>query len=821
MLHKVSLCGISPLSISVAIATALALLLTSLHARSAEVFVKIDVDKPTVELSPVLYGLFFEDINYSGDGGLYAELVQNRSFEYYPVEGWENNSKQLHPLYAWQKVERDGGAVELKVMNESPLNESNAKYLKMKIVKDGVTGIRNAGFDGIVLKKGGKYDFSVYAKRSQDTATPVDIALESDGGKVLASGRIPALGSEWKKYELTLDVSEDASDASLVLTTGGKGEVMFDMVSLFPQDTFKGRKNGLRKDLAQSLADLKPGFLRFPGGCIVHGQGLANAYRWKDTVGDVAERRPNWNLWGYHQSYGLGFFEFMQLCEDIGATPLPVVPLGVACSFRRPFDVVPMQDLHAWTDDALDLIEFANGPTDSKWGKLRAEMGHSEPFGLRYICLGNEEGDTPEVRERFPEFVEAIRKRYPDIKIVGTSGLGPEIPLFDMMVQTQVYSTDEHYYMQPGWYLDNVHRFDKFDRRKPKVFVGEYASEGNTQFNAVAEAAYLTGVERNADIVHMTCYAPLFAKLGFTQWTKANLIWFNNEALVKTPNYYVQQLFSTNKGDVYLRNTVESQKRASTKKFAGRVGIGTWRTSIEMEKATLNGKPLDFSDWEAKRGDFAATNGNYAQRDRNAEAAVSVAPQNAAGNNDIFQVRARKTGGDEGFLLVFGYEKGDSYYWWNVGGWRNNEHGIERRVGEQSQRIVATRGSIESNRWYDLKVELGPGRIRCYIDGKQIHDYELTVPEVRVSPTFDKSTGQLMVKLVNPAEDAVSATLNLRGRPKFDGDALLTTLAGPAGAVNTVVREAIHPVASTLPAAETMRLDLPATSVQVLRVKVK
>jgi alpha-L-arabinofuranosidase len=815
MMGKVRQFGISRLSAPIAIGTAL--LLTPL---SAEVVVNIHVDKPTVELSPVLYGLFFEDINYSGDGGLYAELVQNRSFEYYPVSGWAENSQQLHPLYAWQKVERDGGAVDLKVVNESPLNENNTKYLKMTIAKEGVTGIRNTGFNGIVLKKGGKYDFSVYAKLNKDAQSPLEVALESNEGKTLASASIPALSDEWKKYEVTMTASEDATDASLVLTTGGTGDVMFDMVSLFPQDTFKGRKNGLRKDLAQALADLKPGFLRFPGGCIVHGSGLANAYRWKDTVGDVAERKPNWNLWGYHQSYGLGYFEFMQLCEDIGATPLPVVPLGVACSFRRPFDVVPMEDLHAWIGDALDLIEFANGPPDSKWGKLRADMGHPEPFGLTYICLGNEEGDTPEVRERFPQFVEAIRNRHPDIKIVGTSGLGPEIPLFDMMVKTQVYSTDEHYYMQPGWYLDNINRFDKFDRRKPKVFVGEYASEGNTQFNAVAEAAYLTGVERNADVVDMTCYAPLFAKNKFTQWTKANLIWFTNDALVKTPNYYVQQLFSSNKGDVYLRNNVEANKRASTKKFAGRVGIGTWRTSIEVQKATLNGKQLDFSDWEVIRGDFAKANGAYAQRNRNTEAAVSVAPQQATGNKDVFQVRARKTGGDEGFLLVFGYENGD-YYWWNVGGWRNNEHGLERRVGEQSQRMIATPGSIDSNRWYDLKVELNPGRIRCYIDGALIHDFEPAVPEVRVSPTFDKSTGHVMVKLVNPDENPASATLHLRGQLKFDGDALLTTLAGPASAVNTVEGEEVRPVASTLPAAETMRLDLPPTSVQVLRVKVK
>lgn len=807
---------------SILAAAASILLVLSPGAHSAEVLVDIQVDKPQAELSPVLYGLFFEDINYSADGGLYAELVQNRSFEYYPVGGWGGNSQKLNPLYAWQKVERDGGLVDLKVSNGSPLNVYNTKYLKMTIAKEGVTGIRNTGFDGIALKKGARYNFSVYAKRDQDTDKRLQVSLETNDGKTLAEGKIPGLSNEWKKYEFALTATDDTGAASLVLTTGGKGDVMFDMVSLFPADTFKARKNGLRKDLAQALADLKPGFLRFPGGCIVHGSGLANAYRWKDSVGDVAQRKPNWNLWGYHQSHGLGYFEFMQLCEDIGATPLPVVPVGVACSFRRPFDSVPMEDLHVWIDDALDLIEFANGPVESKWGKLRAEMGHPQSFELKYISLGNEEGDTPEVRERFPHFVEAIRKRYPEIKIVGTSGLGPGIPLFDMMAKTGVYSTDEHYYMQPGWFLNNVNRFDKFDRRKPKIFVGEYASEGNKQFNAVAEAAFLTGIERNADVVDMTCYAPLFAKFGFTQWTHADLIWFTNNAVVKTPNYYVQQLFSTNKGDVYLDNTVKMTDRAASKKmYAGRFGIGTWRTSIEVASATLNGKPLDFASWDVLQGEFAADDGKYAQRNRDIEAAVSIAPEKATGGNEVFRVRARKTGGNEGFLLVFGYEGPDNYYWWNVGGWGNTEHGLERRVMGQSERIITTRGKIENNRWYDLRVQLSPGRIRCYVDNKLVHDFRPTPLEPRVSPTFDKAAGELIVKMVNPADDTVPAKLRLHGQLHLNSDASLITLAGPAGAANSVDLESIRPVQSTLPAAETMSIDLPPTSVQVLRVKVK
>ena len=347
---------------------------------------------------------------------------------------------------------------------------------------------------------------------------------------------------------------ESVEKATLEVTTAGSGSVCMDMVSLFPRDTFHGHKNGLRKDLGQALADLKPKVFRFPGGCIVHGSGLENAYRWKETVGPVEARKPNWNLWGYHQSHGLGYFEFFQLCEDIGASPLPILPAGVSCGFRKPKEFAPLEELEPWIQDAIDLVEFANGPVESKWGKVRAEMGHPKPFSLKYIGLGNEEHDTPQFRERFPLFVSAMRKAHPEIHLVGTSGLGENIPLYDLMTSQKVDLSDEHYYQSTEWFIDNQNRFDKWDRSLPSIFVGEYASRGNILRNAVAEAAYLTGIERNADVVKMTAYAPLFARYGLTQWKAANLIWFDPDQVVKTPNYYVQQLFSVNKGDRYLKN---------------------------------------------------------------------------------------------------------------------------------------------------------------------------------------------------------------------------------------------------------------------------
>lgn len=527
------------------------------NASAEDVQIRVDCTKPAGPLSPHLYGIFFEDINFAADGGLYAELVQNRSFEYRPIRGNDSRGSAYTPLTAWDKVERGGARCEIFVKSDRPLNPNNTKYLEIRIDQAGsAAGVRNSGFDGIPIDAGAKYDFSCYA-RIVDWPGSVEItaALELPDGTICGSRRFSGIRSGWKKFEGVIAADRTADNARLVVTTAERGTLHLDMVSLFPQDTFKGRKNGLRKDLVQALHDLNPKFLRFPGGCLVHGHGLDNRYSWKDTVGDVAERKPNWNLWGYHQTYGLGYYEYFLLCEDLGMHPLPVLPVGVSCGFRKPYEVVPMQHMQACIGDALDLIEFANGPATSRWGAVRAQMGHSEPFGMEFLCLGNEEHDNSEARKRLRLMVEAIRRAHPELKIIGTSGLGTGIPLYDLMKELNVYSSDEHYYERPQWFIEHQNRFDNFDRSGPKIFVGEYGSRGNTLFNAIAEAAYLTGVERNGDMVDMTCYAPLFAHLDHHQWTP-DLLFFNNRAVVRTPNYYVQQLFGQNKGDFYLGNSV-------------------------------------------------------------------------------------------------------------------------------------------------------------------------------------------------------------------------------------------------------------------------
>lgn len=521
----------------------------------------VDTAAPGPALDPHLYGIFFEDINYGADGGLYAELVQNRSFEYYPVRDWATRpaTNDFTPLTAWSAVERDGRHARLSVDIREPLDPHNPNYLVLRLTGTGGTaGVANSGYDGIPVTTGALYDFSLYARQLDGAAAPLHIALEAPDGSEIASADLPAPGADWAKQTTTLTAARAEPAARLVVTTAAHGRLALDMVSLFPRDTFKARPNGLRRDLAEAIAALHPKFMRFPGGCIVHGTGLANAYRWKDTVGDVATRRPNWNRWGYHQSCGLGYFEYFQFCEDIGAAPLPILPAGVSCGFEKPFQACTPAELGTWIQDAIDLVEFANGPADSRWGSVRAAMGHPASFGLTMLGIGNEEHDTAELRALYPKFIDAFRAACPGIRIVGTSGLSPEIPLHDLMTATGVDISDEHYYRLPEWFLQNQHRFDAFARRAPRVYVGEYASKGNTLYNAVAEAVYLTGIERNADQVVMTSYAPLLARYGHTQWTQANLIWFDATRVVHTPNYYVQQLFSTSAGGRYVPSRLSS-----------------------------------------------------------------------------------------------------------------------------------------------------------------------------------------------------------------------------------------------------------------------
>ena len=523
-------------------------------------------------ISNELIGIFFEDISYSADGGLYAELVENGSFEYNPTErdGWGAGT-------AWRMIRPGHSLGNMMPQMANPIHPNNPTYMRLTIERvghyydyDGWTGfgIRNDGFDGIALKAGAKYDFSVFLRDVDKDGKELRVVLVGDKNKVLGETTLKTSGNEWRKYTATLTASEDCPNANLQLLFLTTGVVDVDMVSLMPQDTYKG--HGLRKDLVEALVGLEPKFMRFPGGCVVHGggDGFWNTYRWKTTIGPKEQRKGMKNTWGYHQSMGLGYFEYFQLCEDMGMEPLPILPCGVSCQGTnggwemktQAQDVVPMNEMDEWVEDALDLIEWANGDVNTEWGKKRAEQGHPQPFNLKYLGIGNEEKITPEFEERFKYMYDKIRAKHPEIIIVGTAGPGSHKgnPDFDngwrFAEEIGLPILDEHYYEPREYFYNNQHNYDNYSRkRKTKVYLGEYAAKDKKLTDALAEALYLLGVERNGDVVTMTSYAPLFAKKGHLSWNP-DLIYFDNTSVILTCSYYVQQMFGTTAGDYYYKD---------------------------------------------------------------------------------------------------------------------------------------------------------------------------------------------------------------------------------------------------------------------------
>jgi alpha-N-arabinofuranosidase len=534
------------------------------------VVIAVDAAHPGAPISSTMFGIFFEDINFAADGGLYPELVKNRSFEFQePLTGW-------HEVLGFSSKGLDTPKGEMGVHTEGPLNQSNSHYLRVRVYESGYS-FYNTGFRGIGVENGGEYRFSAYVRSGGPKSIRATITDES--GHELGSGKLEGFDGNWKHYETVIRANTTEQHARLNLIVDEKGSLDLDMVSLFPVDTWKNRQNGLRKDLVQLLYDLHPGFLRFPGGCIVEGRLLTTRYRWKTTVGDIAQRKTIINRWNnefdqrpapdYFQSFGLGFYEYFQLAEDIGAEPLPILNCGMACQFNSS-ETAALDQLDEYVHDALDLIDFANGPVTSPWGKLRAQMGHPEPFHLKMIGVGNEQWG-PRYVERYKVFAAALKAEHPEIKLVVAAGPFPTGEPFNSMWATwrQLHAdiVDEHYYMSPEWFLSNTARYDHYDRSGPKVFAGEYAAQtvGSTSSEnrnnwkaAISEAAFMTGLERNADVVEMASYAPLMAHVNAWQW-KPDAIWFDNLRSYGTPNYYVQKVFANNVGTRIVPVTSEAQ----------------------------------------------------------------------------------------------------------------------------------------------------------------------------------------------------------------------------------------------------------------------
>lgn len=803
----------------------------------------VHADRPGHAIPRTLYGIFFEDINYAADGGLYPELIANRGFD------WRTQEPD-----GWTREWRGAAMGRISLQGEAPVNPNTWQYLRIECYAPGEgAGVMNSGFNGIAVRQGAQYDLSFYARPHTDYSGGLVIRLEDADNKPLATYRLeraawrnrasgaqasspldPPTPPEWVKYSAVFEPSQTTTNAHLVVFLDARGTVDFDLVSLFPRDTFNGRKNGLRKDLMQMLKELRPATLRFPGGCVVEGYSFDTLYQWKRTVGPLERRAINHNRWGYWQSHGLGYFEYFQMAEDLGAEPLPILACGMTCQFRKPLECLPLERLDLTIQDALDLIEFANGRPDSKWGRVRAEMGHPAPFKLNYIGIGNENWDMLFL-ERYAIVAKAIKEKHPEITLISSAGAAPDGAMFELawkhLPQLNAELIDEHYYRPPEWFLTQASRYDTYDRHGPKVYVGEYAchthDRKNNLYAALCEAAVMTGIERNSDVVRMAAYAPLFNKVGSTQWN-VDLIWFDALRCLGTPSYYVQKLFMNNLPDVLLPITTETN--TTTLSPTGTIGLQTWHTVAEFKEicVTQDGTRRYAFDpaagtkgWStAKQGKWVVRDGVLRQTDEQAQDTITSFIAGASWSNYTLELKARKVSGQEGFIIRFRDQRNTCLHV-NLGGWNNQEHGLER--GPQRP-LIRKPGTIETGRWYAVKIQLEGDRVRVWLDGTALFDQVIpcaNIARVYAVAGLDKDAKEIVIKAVNPHAEQVSVSLHLEGINIQAQQARRTLLTGQADAVNTLEEPArIVPCEDTVELAGSKQaFQLPPHSLTLLRIK--
>lgn len=754
----------------------------------------VQTDKPGPAVPPSLYGIFFEEINRAGDGGLYAEMINNRSFEDadQPV-GWDVTG-------------------DAKIDRAHPIADLNVRSMQISSGR-----IVNKGFKGMVVRGGTEYVASLFARGGLGTVT---VKLESADGKVLASNEAEAVGGgEWKRYVFPIKASADAAAAQFAVEVKSNQPLWIDMVSLFPKQTWKDR--GLRIDLAEKVADLQPNFVRFPGGCWVEGETVANAYRWKQTIGPIEKRRNQYNLWKYQSTHGLGYHEYLQWCEDLGADAMFVINCGMAHK-----DVVPMEQMGEWVQDALDAIEYANGPADSKWGAERAKNGHPEPFKLKYLEIGNENGGA-NYDQRYALFYDAIKAKYPEIQLIAGEWRGrPKSRPIEIL--------DEHYYDTPAFFIANADRYDAYDRKGPKIYVGEYAiTRGSGTGNliaAVAEAAFMAGMERNSDVVVMSSYAPLFAHVGYKAWNP-DAIMFDASRSYGTPSYYVQKMFSANRADVVLPVDVELPAMKPEPR-RGAVGVGTWATQAEFKDLKLtaaDGKVLLAADFASDvaplrpgKGEWTA-GGGAAKQSSNATGCFAVGGGDAQASDYTLSLKARKIAGREGFLIPFHWRDDKNYSMWNLGGWGNVRHGIQvTSAGATAEAISPKPGRIETDRWYDIRIETQGERVRCYLDDQLVHD--VTYPQPKpIHVVAGRKGDHVILKVANVTAQPIDAIIKLAGAGASgaSGKAAAIVLTGKSPDDENSLDEPtkVAPAETSVDVAGgTIGHAFPAYSVTVLRV---
>lgn len=771
---------------------------------AADAKITIQVDKPGHAVSPSLFGIFFEDINLSADGGLDPELVRNGSFE-----------DAETPQY-WTFVSKAGS--EISIDNSKPLNPLNRRSLRVTL--NGGAQLVNEGYWGMNIVKDDGYVLKFAARAADGFDGTVSVKLLGADGRELATGQVSGITPEWSYHTLALSSSAGDPKARLELDFSGKGTLFLDMVSLMPRKTWKS--SGLRVDLAEAMAALKPAFFRFPGGCFVEGEDMAHMYHWKTTIGDIALRTPLFNLWKYNSSNHLGLYEYFQLAEDLGAEPVFCINAGMSHT-----ENVPMDQMEQRVQDSLDAIEYANGPVDSVWGGVRARNGHPEPFNLKYLEIGNENGGAPYF-ERWPLFVKAIKQKYPGIILIADYWGGyPKQPMPEIV--------DEHYYDTPEWFMRQADRFDTYDRKGPKIFVGEYAvtkltGNGNLR-GAIGEAAFMTGMERNSDLVVMSDYAPLFCNANHRRWP-INLINFDSSRWFGTPSYYVQKMFAENRGTVVLPMQVESPTIAEPPS-SGRFGVGTWRSSAEFKEIKVtapDGKVLFASDfskgldgWETfgKEGEWSVQDGVLRQAASQAKE-IRALTGDKSWTDYTITLKARKIGGRDGFLIPFHIQENDERMWWNIGGNDNTQHTLGSDAAKHS-----IPGSVETGRWYDIRLEIRGNSAKGWLDGKLVQEVESLRPLLRslaASATRDEKSGEIVLKVVNNADSPLETEVDLQGAGQLSGTGNAIVLTSDHSTDENTFAEPKKVLPKTEPlnfSGNQFTRSFPGNSVTILRIPIR
>ena len=805
---------------------------------SAQVDINIDINNKGPKISPTHYGIFFEDINHAADGGLYAELIQNRSME-------DSETQPVH----WNAVHNGKSKSVIELTAEDPLNGAHQKSLRVMITaadEQNLAGVQNDGYWGINVVKGREYKLSFWAKSDKKYKGVLKALLRSQGEvRFLGEVNIPVkLNEKWQKFTTIIKATGNDPKAVFELLANTPGTFQLDVVSLFPP-TFKGRENGMRPDLAHMLADMKPKFMRFPGGCFVEGQqSPENAFRWERTIGPIEERPGHKNVnWGYRTTDGIGFHEYLQLAEDLGARPLYVVNVGIWHGGYTPLD-----SLQSWIDECMNALEYANGDITTKYGAMRAKNGHPEPFNIEYLEIGNENynfhldtnrDQSINYPERYKMFYDAIKAKYPNMVCIGNvESWGTDNPSWRNDYPVEM--VDEHYYRNPQWFAERFHKYDNYDRNRYKVYVGEYAV--TSQFGkvgnlnaALGEAVYMMGMENNSDVVPLNSYAPIFVNENNVAWAP-DMIRFNSERCMGTPSYYVQKLFPNNIGTRVI-NTTWTEKipqKPATNEVSKPVhlGLATWATNVTYKdpQYIVGGKTTkltELSKWQTVKGTWRGRDNEINQRSR-LDPAMLISPETFTDKKYTYKVKALKHNGNEGFLLMFGYADEDHYNWFNIGGWGNTQNNIEQ--GNGGGRIQLHRGTqfkVEDERWYDLQVDVDGDSITCFIDGKLECAGRLRqsmMKGVFASTTLDENTNELIIKIVNTGWGAVPGTIYLQNCKVQS--ATLERLSSENGTDENTMDNPTKIIPRTddvhiAQQGEKMLIAIPSYSINIIRAKLK